>query len=412
MRCLRPLPPVLASAIVASALLVLCCDDARAQARDQYSASRNKMVDDLIAAEGITDERVLASLRATQRHLFVRPAMRPMAYLDQALDIGHRQTISPPFIVAYMTEVLDPQPEDRVLEIGTGSGYQAAVLSPLVANVYTIEIVEPLGKRAETLLKSLKYDNVHVKVGDGYQGWPEHAPFDKIIVTCSPENVPEPLVAQLREGGRMVIPLGERYQQVFYLLEKRDGQLEQTRLLPTLFVPMTGRAEDARSVLPDPLNPRLVNTGFEEDEDENGQADGWHYHRRATLDDSIAYTGSRSLRFENDTPSRAAHVLQGFPIDGSKVRSLEVRAAHRQRNIRAGGQKGEQPGIVIHYFDAQRLPIAQTAIGPWMTTQDQWQATTKTVNVPTQAREAIIQLGLNGAAGVLWTDDVTVRALP
>src|SRR5581483_9449123 len=149
---------------------------------------------------------------------------------------GDKQTISPPYIVAYMTELLDPQPDDKVLEIGTGSGYQAAVLSPLVKEVYTIEIVESLGKAAAKRLKDLKYKNVFCKVGDGYLGWPEHAPFDKIIVTCSPENVPKPLVEQLKDGGKMIIPLGERYQQVFHLFEKQNGELKATRLGNTLFV--------------------------------------------------------------------------------------------------------------------------------------------------------------------------------
>ncbi len=150
-------------------------------------------------------------MRDTPRHEFVPRDQQKNAYFDMSLPIGDEQTISGPFVVAYMTEQLDPQPADKVLEIGTGSGYQAAVLSPLVKDVYTIEIVEPLGKRAEPTLKRLKYDNVHVKIGDGYQGWPEHAPFDKIIVTCSPEKVPQPLVDELKEGGRMIVPVGERY---------------------------------------------------------------------------------------------------------------------------------------------------------------------------------------------------------
>jgi protein-L-isoaspartate(D-aspartate) O-methyltransferase len=158
-----------------------------------------------------------------------------------ALPIGHSQTISPPFVVAYMTERLNPQPTDKVLEIGTGSGYQAAVLSPLVRDVYTIEIVEPLARKATKLLKRLHYDNVHVRAGDGYQGWPETAPFDAIIVTCAPERVPQPLVDQLREGGRMIIPVGRIEDQDLYLLQKKRGQVERRAVLPVRFVPMTGQ---------------------------------------------------------------------------------------------------------------------------------------------------------------------------
>src|SRR5262249_38366493 len=143
-------------------------------------------------------------------------------------------------------------------------------------------IVEQLGKNAARLLKELKYENVHAKVGDGYQGWPEYAPFDKIIVTCSPESVPQPLIDQLRDGGRLIIPVGERYEQVFYLFEKKGGALVKQRLLPTLFVPMTGVAEANRKVRPDPANPQLHNGGFETDENDDGRPDGWHYQRQMT----------------------------------------------------------------------------------------------------------------------------------
>ncbi len=173
-----------------------------------------------------------------------------------ALPIGNGQSISPPLVVANMTEQLDPQPADRVLEIGTGSGYQAAVLSPLVRDVYTIEIQEALGKRADALLQRLGYKNVHRRIGDGYQGWPEAAPFDKIIVTCSPEQVPPALVEQLREGGRLIVPVGERFQQNLYLFRKTDGKLVGQALEPTMFVPMTGNAERQRLVKPDGANRR------------------------------------------------------------------------------------------------------------------------------------------------------------
>lgn len=397
--------------VIGSLVLLLVATSPRmatAQARDQYAEARNKMVSDMIAAEGIKNERVLEAMRTVPRHLFCKTTLKHLAYSDQALDIGFKQTISPPFIVAYMTEVLDPQPTDRVLEIGTGSGYQAAVLSGLVKDVYTIEIVEPLGNRAKSLLKQLKYDNVHAKVGDGYLGWDENAPYDKIIVTCSPEKIPEPLEAQLKEGGRMIIPLGERYQQVFYLLEKKNGKMEQTRLLPTLFVPMTGKAEDGRQVQPDPLHPRVANGGFEEDIDENGQADGWHYHRRARVDDVMPAQGKRSLKFENSEPGRTSHVLQAFAVDGTQVTGLDVHVMHRQTGVLAGRNTGEQPGLVLHFFDGRRLPISQTSVGPWLAAEDRWQEATKRVSVPREAREVIIQLGLNGAAGELGVDALSI----
>src|SRR5687767_4117953 len=212
---------------------------ATAQSPQAFTEARHKLVDEEIVAAGIKDERVIEAVRNTPRHEFMPISQRHLAYVDMALPIGEGQTISPPFVVAYMTEQIDPQPTDKVLEIGTGSGYQAAILSPLVKEVYSIEIVERLGRQAAQALKRLKYANVFTKIGDGYLGWPEHAPFDKIIVTCSPERVPQPLVEQLKEGGRMVIPLGERYQQTLFLYKKVGGKLEFETLLPTLFVPMT-----------------------------------------------------------------------------------------------------------------------------------------------------------------------------
>jgi len=159
------------------------------------------------------------------------------------LQIGQGQTISQPYIVAFMTEQLQPKRKDRVLEIGTGSGYQAAVLAELAGEVYSIEIIEPLAKTAEATLRRLGYKNVQVKAGDGYKGWPEHAPFDAITVTCAPDHVPQPLIDQLKEGGRMIIPVGGFGDQELYLLEKKNGELERRAVLPVRFVPMTGEAQ-------------------------------------------------------------------------------------------------------------------------------------------------------------------------
>ena len=191
----------------------------------------------------ITNARVLAVMETVPRHEFVPPEFRFRAYEDRALPIGYDQTISQPYIVAFMTEQLYPQPTDRVLEIGTGSGYQAAVFAQLVAEVYTVEIIEPLAQRAEADLKRLGYTNIHVRAGDGSQGWPEAAPFDAIIVTCAPEKVPPPLVEQLRDGGRMIIPVGPMGDQELVLLRKQGEQLERHAVLSVRFVPMTGGAE-------------------------------------------------------------------------------------------------------------------------------------------------------------------------
>ena len=234
-----------------------------AQSEREMTEARTQMVERELVRAGIRNPDVLASMRSTPRHRFVPQKVRPQSYEERALPIGYGQTISSPFVVASMTEALDPQPDDRVLEIGTGSGYQAAVLSPLVKDVYSIEIVTPLARQAMRTLKGLKYSNVHVRAGDGYAGWPEAAPFDKIIVTCSPESPPPALVEQLKDGGMMVVPLGERYAQNLCILKKDGDRLIQMPIRPILFVPMTGEAEENREVLPDPANPVLLNGDFE-----------------------------------------------------------------------------------------------------------------------------------------------------
>ncbi|MBL8849001.1 MAG: protein-L-isoaspartate(D-aspartate) O-methyltransferase [Planctomycetaceae bacterium] len=393
---------------IAAASLLLTGSQVLGQSRDTYRPLRLQMVEQDLASEGINNPRVLESMQTVPRHLFVRPGLREQAYFDQALDIGFKQTISPPFIVAYMTQVLDPQPEDRVLEIGTGSGYQAAVLSGLVKEVYTIEIVPELGKKAEKLLKQLSYPNVHVRVGDGYQGWTEHAPFDKIIVTCSPESVPQPLVDQLKEGGRMIIPLGERYQQVFHLLVKQDGELQETELLPTLFVPMTGQSEDERAVKPDAAHPQIANGSFEELRDD-GLAVGWHYQRRTTVEEGTAPDGTHWMQFENTNRGRTSHILQGLAIDGRAVSAVDISLQIKVGDIRQGESDSEVPMLVIHWFDQKRQPIGQKSIGPWLAESENWQRISERVIVPEHTREAIVMVGLNGATGTLGIDNVRLK---
>lgn len=197
------------------------------------------MLERQIAARGITNERVLKVMGTVPRHELVPENQRRHAYADEPRPIGYGQTISQPYVVAFMTEQLNPKPTDRVLEIGTGSGYQAAVLAGLVTEVYTIEIVKQLAERARTDLKRLGYTNVHVRGGDGYPGWAEAAPFDAVIVTCAPEAIPQPLIDQLKDGGRMIIPVGKNFDQHLYLLEKHAGKIEKRAVLPVRFVPMT-----------------------------------------------------------------------------------------------------------------------------------------------------------------------------
>jgi protein-L-isoaspartate(D-aspartate) O-methyltransferase len=212
----------------------------------RFTAARTLMVAEQLTAptRGITNRQVLQVMASVPRHEFVPESQHRWAYDDGPLQIGYGQTISQPYIVAFMTEQLGPQRTHRVLEIGTGSGYQAAVLAPLVEEVYSIEILEPLATRAAADLHRLGYTNVFVRTGDGYQGWREKAPFDSIIVTCAPERVPQPLVDQLKEGGRMIIPVGPPQDQELYVLEKQGGKVRQRAVLSVRFVPMTGQGQE------------------------------------------------------------------------------------------------------------------------------------------------------------------------
>jgi protein-L-isoaspartate(D-aspartate) O-methyltransferase len=408
------------AAIAAAALLLeigllvgITSATALAQDRNKvlYDAARNRMVDEEIVAAGVSDPRVIASMRSTRRHEFVPADQRRFAYYDMALPIGGRQTISPPFIVAHMTEQIEPKSTDKVLEIGTGSGYQAAVLSPLVDKVYSIEIVESLGRRARKTLRRLDYDNVFTKIGDGYKGWPEHAPFDKIIVTCSPEDVPEALVEQLKEGGRMVIPLGERYQQTLYLYTKLDGRLQIESFSPTLFVPMTGAAETARRIKPDPKNPGINNGDFETVTDDE-RIGSWHYQRQnESVADGDAPEGERYVRFTNEDPGRGSQALQGFAVDGREVREIEISAWVRTKGVSQGLDSDDLPAMYVSFYDARRGGVGDFGLGPWKGTH-KWKKFSRRLRVPTGAREAIIRVGLFGAVGQISFDDVVVRRRP
>jgi protein-L-isoaspartate(D-aspartate) O-methyltransferase len=212
----------------------------------EYAERRARMIETQLRSRDIVDRRVLDAMQQVPRHLFVPRRLRASAYRDGPLPIGHDQTISQPYIVALMTQLAQPRPEAKALDVGTGSGYQAAVLAKLCKHVYSIEIVEPLAKEARGRLKEMGYDNVTVRHGDGYQGWPDQAPFDLIIVAAAPSHVPQPLVDQLAIGGRLVIPVG-KYSQNLIVMEKRDdGSVRKFGVIPVAFVPMTGEAQKRR----------------------------------------------------------------------------------------------------------------------------------------------------------------------
>jgi len=210
--------------------------------------ARQRMIDRDLRARGILDRRVLEAMARVQRHRFVPPDQVPYAYEDRPLPIGHGQTISQPYIVALMTELARPTPESKALDIGTGSGYQAAILAELCKEVYSIEILDPLAQEAKKRLQELGYKNVAVRTGDGYQGWPEKAPFDLIIVAAAPDHVPQPLVDQLAPGGRLVIPVGRHWwsQELLVIEKQPDGSIRQRSVASVAFVPMTGKAQEGK----------------------------------------------------------------------------------------------------------------------------------------------------------------------
>ena len=218
-------------------------DAALKKYEDPYEKVRSDMVRTQIERRGVRDSRVLEAMRTVPRHKFVPEKMAAESYEDHPLPIGKGQTISQPYIVALMTDLLNLKPTNKVLEIGTGSGYQAAVLGQLVDQVYTIEIIEKLADKASAVLKELGYDNIHVRVGDGYYGWEEEAPFDAIILTAAPDEVPAPLLEQLAEGGRLVVPEG-KMTQTLVIYQKLNGKIDRNNSIPVRFVPMTGKSED------------------------------------------------------------------------------------------------------------------------------------------------------------------------
>ncbi len=385
---------------------------AQRSAKPDYEARRKRMVQVAVVGAGVKDKRVIDSILKTERHEFMPKNVRYMAYYDAGVPIGESQTISSPFIVAFMTESLEPKATDKVLEIGTGSGYQAAVLSPLVKEVYSIEIVEALGKKAASTLKRLKYKNVKTKIGDGFKGWKEHAPFDKIIVTCSPEKVPQPLVDQLKEGGLIVVPVGERYQQTLYLMRKKDGKLVREKLRPTLFVPMTGRAEDNREVKPDPKNPKLLNGDFEEELDENGFVPGWYYQRKLErIEEVLAPSGQYFIQFKNTEKGKPSHLMQVFAIDGKHISKIKLSASVKCEDVRQGFRKSEIALCAVEFWNEKNEPIGQPRyIGPFKGTRT-WRNYDREIRVPEDAKAAILRIGMFGATGTASFDNLMIRKI-
>ncbi len=393
--------------LVGLLVLVAYGSSATAQQEDPYERARQLMVQREVVGRGIRNRRVIAAMGKVPRHEFVPEQYRKYAYDDAAIPIDYGQTITSPFVVAYMTEQLDPKPSDRVLEIGTGSGYQASVLSQLVADVYTIEIVEPLGQRAAKTISRLGYTNVHFKIGDGYKGWPEFAPFDKIIVTCSPEKVPPALVSQLRDGGRLIVPLGQRFQQSLYLFHKVDGHLQRQKLEATFFVPMTGQAEQLRRNKGAKV-PQVVNGSFEHFGPGNDVL-GWYYLIGArVIADRTAPLGRHVLQLENTVPGQKVHALQAMGLDGRQVRAVTVSAQVRLERV-VGSKPPSLARVELTFYDEKRAPIRSAIVGPWQGSAH-WSRKSVRVLVPKNARLAVLAVGIFGATGRMLVDNVQVRA--
>ncbi|MDR3182828.1 MAG: protein-L-isoaspartate(D-aspartate) O-methyltransferase [Planctomycetaceae bacterium] len=377
--------------------------------------SAELMVDNLILPQGgITNAAVIDAMKRIPRHQFISAQNQKQAYWDQAIAIGEGQTISPPYIVAFMTQQLETKPADKVLEIGTGSGYQAAVLSLLVKEVYSIEIIESLGKQAETRLDWLGFHNVHVRIGDGYKGWKEVAPFDSIIVTCSPDSIPQPLIEQLKEGGRMIIPVGERYQQAFYLCRKINGQLQKERLQQVLFVPMTGEASERTTANTDG-KPRLTNGNFNELNDD-GTPVGWHYVRNAAVVEpqspqpAVRFVRKKPERVDgNPVPAAVTQMLQGFALDGQKVKKLRIEYALRGEDVVAWQGAVMTPTALLSLFDENRKQAALIPLGRCTGTFD-WRLVSQDIAVPPKSREAVLLLGLPVASGQVEIRSVKISA--
>ncbi len=251
-----------------------------------------------------------------------------------------------------------------------------------------------------------------VRVGDGFQGWPDKAPFDKIIVTCSPESIPQPLVDQLREGGQMIIPVGERYRQNLYRVTKRNGQLVREPLEATLFVPMTGAAETERRVQPDPEHPSIFNGGFEAVVGESNQPAGWHYLRRGSAVASTdAPEGQRFLAFANDQAGVGCQALQGFPVDGRKISRLVLSCVVRGAGIAEDPTTLGTAMAIVTFYDDRRAAIDDAQLGPWKG-DFPWRRETAELRVPLGAREAILSIGLHGGSGKFDVDDIQLSAAP
>jgi len=390
-------------------LATLSSSEVSAQTARELAAARTWLVESELATSGIKSPQVLAAMREVPRHEFVPAELRQYAYLDTTLPIGHGQTVSPPYIVAWMTEQLAPQPGERVLEIGTGSGYQAAVLSRLAKDVYSIELHAELARTATAAVTRVNYKNIHIRQGDGFQGWPEAAPFDKIIVTCSPQEVPKPLADQLREGGRMLIPIGEGFQQNLCVMVKEGGKLRVTSRTPTYFVPMAGVADTLRSPASNLAITPLINGNFEELLSPSVPA-AWFYLRQAQLAPCTDPNHpGQCLQFTNAVPGRSSQALQSIGVQGDRIPMLTVQSWVTCKGVQPADAANPRDGakIFVTFFDADRKTLDEQIVGLWRE-DTAWKKHIGVIKVPPTTIGMTVAIGLFGATGDFRCDDIVV----
>lgn len=379
-----------------------------AQSNAQNIANaRRRMVAEEIQPHGIQDARLLDAMREVPREQFLPLNKRSVAYLNIAITFGEGHVMLPPLVTAHMIEQLEPKYSDKVLVVGTGTGYSSALLSRITNKVYTVEIDRATAATAEETFKRVKYDNISLKVGDGFEGWKEHAPFQKIIVECSPENVPQPLLEQLDEGGLLLIPIGVDFDQTMHLYKKVNGELSSISAWPTLLVPMKGRAEELKSSSDQPRVPAINNGGFEELlEGTKDVPVGWSYLRQGrVIEDNLSPEGKRCLQFTNETPGNAAMALQAFPVDGKTTSEITLSFRVMGKEIRPGQTRQQLPRVEVTFFDEKRRPVGGDWVGGWYMNFD-WVKKDRRFTVPRLAKFAIVQLTMEGATGEIRFDDI------
>lgn len=396
-------------------LILLCCSVFPSVAWAQpgleaFKVAREKMVREELTAQGIKNDRVLRAMGQVPREQFLPLTKRKFAYLDMPIPIGEAQYMPPPLRTADLLEQIDPQPSDKVLVVGTGSGYGPGVLSRIVREVYAIEIVPELAREAAATFQRLKYSNITSKQGDGFAGWAEHAPYDKMLVECAPESVPPPLVEQLKEGGVLVIPVGEHFQQTLFKYRKQNGKLTVEQSRPTLFLPMIGKAKFLQTTDTAAQEPQILNPSFEtEFEGDKNLPANWYFVKQAqVIEYPTAPNGKRVLWFKNETPGHASIAIQGFACDGRKVKLLTITLNVKVKSVIRGQNLEQLPRLEIMYLNENNRAIHHDFIGPWFLTGD-WTEQQARFQVPPQARAALIRIGLLGATGEAWFDNLRMK---